>query len=304
MCIIKEGGLMFSYKSLENILSISIKIYKHGQCLYSAKGVECPYEYENDSYTIYTSQKIDSEKLSLIQLLINQNEQSQPFWIRVFKNLTYLEDEIPIAFKDTTFYQLWMMKGKNISDDITILEALFEFSEIISLTSDRLLVVINDKEQLTPKDVIGHFEAEVMKVIRVYVGPRVKQFSELRYAYNQTLILEDILVNKHVSIIDYNSILFERVIHELSEDVQEQLLEGYLMEYPIHQLNSELLETTTGFFKNNLNVTDTANELFLHRNTLIYRLNKISQVINLDIRNFEDACKLRILLTLYQNKNR
>ena len=246
---------MFSYKSLENILGISIKIYKHGQCLYSAKGIECPYEYENGSYTIYTSQKIDSEKLSLIQLLINQNEQSQPFWIRVFKNLTYLEDEIPVAFKDTTFYQLWMMKGKNISDDITILEALFEFSEIISLTSDRLLVVINDKEQLTPKDVIGHFEAEVMKVIRVYVGPRVKQFSELRYAYNQTLILEDILVSKHVSIIDYNSILFERVIHELSEDVQEQLLEGYLAEYPIHQLNSELLETTTGFYKNNLNVT-------------------------------------------------
>ncbi|MBI9012761.1 MAG: helix-turn-helix domain-containing protein [Clostridiales bacterium] len=295
---------MFSYKSLENIIGISIKLYKHGQCLYSVKGVECPYEYENGSYTIYTSQKIDSERLSLIQLLINQNEQSQPFWIRVFKNLTYLEDEIPNAFKETTSYQLWIVKGKNISEDITILEALFEFSEIISLTSDRLLVVINDKEQLTPKDVIGHFEAEVMKVIKVYVGPKVKQFTDLRYAYNQTLILEDIVVSKHVTIIDYNSILFERVIHELSEDVQEQLLEGYLTEYPIHHLNSELLETTTGFFKNNLNVTDTANELFLHRNTLIYRLNKISQVTNLDIRNFEDACKLRILLTLYQNKNR
>jgi len=197
-----------------------------------------------------------------------------------------------------------MIKGKHITEDITVLEALFEFSEIISLTSDRLLVVLNDKEELLPEDIIGHFEAEIMKVIRVYAGPKVKQFSDLRYAYMQTLILEDILVNKQVSIIDYNNILFERVIHELPNDIQEQLLQGYLIEYPIQQLNSELLETTTGFFENNLNVTDTANELFLHRNTLIYRLNKISQITNLDIRNFEDACKLRILLTLYQNKNR
>ena len=295
---------MFSYNSLENILGISIAIFKHGQCLYNARGVECLFEYENESYSIFTSQEIDSEKLALIQLLINQNEQSQPFWIRVFKNLPYLEDEIPAGFKDTTSFQLWMIKGKHITEDIPVLEALFEFSEIISLTSDRLLVILNDKEELLPEDIIGHFEAEIMKVIRIYTGPKVKQFSDLRYAYMQTLILEDILVSKHVSIIDYNSILFERVIHELPNDIQEQLLEGYLIEYPIHQLNSELLETTTGFFENNLNVTDTANELFLHRNTLIYRLNKISQITNLDIRNFEDACKLRILLTLYQNKNR
>lgn len=294
---------MFDYKSLERILGVAFAIYKHGQCLYGGQNKNCTHEYENETYRVLTSDKIDSEKLALIFLLIEQNEQSQPFWIRVFKDLPYTEDEIPQLFRETSYFQLWLIKGNQISKDATVLEALFESSEIIPLTSDRLLVVLNDKENIRPIDIIGHFEAEVMKVIKVYIGPRVLHLNDLKYAYNQTISLEEIVVSAHLSIVDYKNILFEKVIHDLSNETQLCLLEAYSIEYPVQLLNSELLETINGFFTHNLNVTDTANELFLHRNTLIYRLNKICQLTNLDIRNFEDACKLRILLALLQNKN-
>jgi len=294
---------MFSYKSLERILNIKFSVYKHGQCLHGHADFDYSFEYENESYRVTTSEEIDQDKLKLILLLIKQNEQSQPFWIRVFKDLPYLEEEIPSLFRDTSYYQIWLIKGKHISKDSAVLEALLESSEIIQLTSDRMLVLLNDQESLQAEDIIGHFETEVMKVIAIYIGPKVKQLSELKYAYKQTMILEELLISNQQSIVDYNNVLFDRVIHELSSEIQDELLSAYSVEYPVQHINAELLETINGFFKNNLNVTDTANELFLHRNTLIYRLNKITQVTNLDIRNFEDACRLRILLSLNQSKN-
>ena len=51
----------------------------------------------------------------------------------------------------------------------------------------------------------------------------------------------------------------------------------------------ELEQTALVFFDNNLNITETANELFIHRNTLIYRLNKLEGITGYDIRKFNDA---------------
>ncbi len=62
--------------------------------------------------------------------------------------------------------------------------------------------------------------------------------------------------------------------------------------------DSELLATVEAFFKNNLNITKAAKAASLHRNTFIYRLEKIEKMIGLDIRNFEDALTLEILIIL------
>ena len=62
--------------------------------------------------------------------------------------------------------------------------------------------------------------------------------------------------------------------------------------------DEELTITADLFFKNNLNIIKTAEEAIIHRNTLVYRLEKIKKMLGLDIRNFEDAVTLHVLLTL------
>lgn len=62
--------------------------------------------------------------------------------------------------------------------------------------------------------------------------------------------------------------------------------------------DEEILSTVECFFKNNLNVSKTSKDASLHRNTLIYRLEKIERTLGLDIRNFEDALTLKILIVL------
>jgi carbohydrate diacid regulator len=61
------------------------------------------------------------------------------------------------------------------------------------------------------------------------------------------------------------------------------------------RLDPEILNTINIFFDNGLNISETARKLYLHRNTLVYRLEKLQKTIGLDIRNFEDAMTYKIV---------
>jgi len=67
-----------------------------------------------------------------------------------------------------------------------------------------------------------------------------------------------------------------------------------------------LLETLQGFFDNNLSITQTAKALFIHRNTLLYRLERVKKITGLDPKKFDDAVQLRIALKMriYQKSNK
>lgn len=62
--------------------------------------------------------------------------------------------------------------------------------------------------------------------------------------------------------------------------------------------NEELKKTINDFLKNDLNVLKTSKQTFMHRNTLLYRIQKIKKLVGLDIRHFEDALAMKILLEL------
>ena len=65
---------------------------------------------------------------------------------------------------------------------------------------------------------------------------------------------------------------------------------------PIDALDQETLLTINKFFENNLNVSETARKLFVHRNTLVYRLEKIKKLTGLDLREFDDAITFKVAL--------
>ena len=63
-----------------------------------------------------------------------------------------------------------------------------------------------------------------------------------------------------------------------------------------YNLDEETLTTINKFFENNLNVSETARKLFVHRNTLVYRLEKIKKLTGLDLREFDDAITFKVAL--------
>ena len=96
-------------------------------------------------------------------------------------------------------------------------------------------------------------------------------------------------------------------LNEIISSVPTAILEKYVALRDMRALvkifgDSEMMDTAECFFQNNLNVSQTAQALYMHRNTLMYRLNKIKRLTGLDIKNFDMAVTFEILALIYKHK--
>lgn len=96
----------------------------------------------------------------------------------------------------------------------------------------------------------------------------------------------------------FQRLLLERFLQEVPRDLRRQFYELAFSDPLKKVLNDEMLTTITKFFDNNLNLSEAARKLYIHRNTLIYRLDKIQKVTGLDLRRFEDSMLLKIIIMM------
>lgn len=95
--------------------------------------------------------------------------------------------------------------------------------------------------------------------------------------------------------------LEKSILSCLSVDQQAVICEKFLTPEIVSVLeDKELVDCINAFFKNNLNISETSRNAFLHRNTLLYRIEKINRVTKLNIRNFDDAMTFKFLTIMYE----
>ncbi len=100
-----------------------------------------------------------------------------------------------------------------------------------------------------------------------------------------------------------NGLTLSTLTRALEKPVREKLLEGYELKNFVKIFeDKELMSTLDSLFKNDLNISKTARALFMHRNTLNYRLDKVRAITGLDPCSFGDAVELLILVALYRAK--
>ena len=97
-------------------------------------------------------------------------------------------------------------------------------------------------------------------------------------------------------IISYENLGIGRLIYQLPTTLCEMFLQEVFKKNPIDALDKETLFTINKFFENNLILSETARKLFVHRNTLVYRLEKIKKLTGLDLREFDDAITFKVAL--------
>ena len=97
-------------------------------------------------------------------------------------------------------------------------------------------------------------------------------------------------------IISYENLGIGRLIYQLPTTLCEMFLQEAFKKNPIDALDKETLFTINKFFENNLILSETARKLFVHRNTLVYRLEKIKKLTGLDLREFDDAITFKVAL--------
>ena len=105
------------------------------------------------------------------------------------------------------------------------------------------------------------------------------------------------------SVFVFSTLVLERFLMELPADISAYY-HGLLFNRKTSRLfNEEMLYTIDMFFRKDLNLSDAARQLYIHRNTLVYRLDKIQRQTGLDLRRFDDAVTFKILMELKKCSN-
>ena len=141
------------------------------------------------------------------------------------------------------------------------------------------------KNELVIKSVIG-------------IGTIAGHLRELADAYKEAQTAIDVgkVFDTEKSIINYENLGIGRLIYQLPTTLCEIFLSEVFKKSSIDALDQETLFTINKFFENNLNVSETSRKLFVHRNTLVYRLEKIKKLTGLDLRQFDHAIVFKVAL--------
>ena len=124
---------------------------------------------------------------------------------------------------------------------------------------------------------------------------KVNNYLSLKQVYDKTTYKLELAVKYGVKDIVFGEkeLILEELVEALSDEVKDKIREDF--SYKITKLDEEMLKTIEVFFDCGLNLSEAAKELYIHRNTLIYRLDKIQRITSYDIRKFNNAMIFKII---------
>ena len=137
------------------------------------------------------------------------------------------------------------------------------------------------------------------------IGTTARHIRVLADKYKEAQVAIDVgkVFDTEKSVIHYDNLGIGRLIYQLPTTLCEMFLSEVFKKNPIESLDQETLYTINKFFENNLNVSETSRKLFVHRNTLVYRLEKIKKLTGLDLREFDHAIIFKVALMVKKYLN-
>lgn len=140
--------------------------------------------------------------------------------------------------------------------------------------------------------------SETMVKVSIGISTIVETIQDLARAYREAKIALEVgkVFDTEKNIISYDNLGIGRLIYQLPTTLCELFLNEVFKKESISVLDSETIYTIQKFFENNLNVSETSRKLFVHRNTLVYRLDKIKKLTGLDLREFDDAIIFKVAM--------
>ena len=141
---------------------------------------------------------------------------------------------------------------------------------------------------------------EIALPVTVGIGEIAKSVGDLHASYRQARRAIEIgrAYAPERTIHVYRSMMLERFLSDLSPEMAEHYHSLLFNRSTARLFGEEMLYTIEMFFKKDLNLSDTARQLYIHRNTLVYRLDKVQRQVGLDLRKFEDAVTFKMLLEM------
>ncbi len=176
---------------------------------------------------------------------------------------------------------------------------------VISISEQDIVVVKEVSEDTTSEELEGYAhkllkEAADASGAKLLIGISsiVDNLKDLARAYKEAKISLEVgkVFDIERPVMSYENLGIGRLIYQLPSTLCEIFLGEVFKRGSLDSLDRETLMTVQSFFENNLNVSETSRKLFVHRNTLVYRLEKIRKLTGLDLREFDHAVTFKVAL--------
>lgn len=147
--------------------------------------------------------------------------------------------------------------------------------------------------------IVAMVNTEVMVNVRVSYGTIVQELKDVSKSFKEAKLALDVgrIFYAEKNVMAYHALGIGRLIYQLPESLCRIFIQEIFGSEKIpEEIDEEILFTVQKFFENNLNISETSRKLFVHRNTLVYRIEKVQKATGLDMRVFEDALTFNIAL--------
>lgn len=178
---------------------------------------------------------------------------------------------------------------------------------IFPISSKHILLIKECDDELTPDDaqelayaLEQSISLEIPKnKMSISVSGVYNSLDEIKKAYTTSCDTMRIgaICNAGKTVFVSDKLRLEELLDKLPHEVLTNILESYSTDTISEAWDDKMIDTVHALFENNLNLSVTARELYTHRNTLVYRLDKIKKISGFDLRSFDDAVMLKILMT-------
>lgn len=288
---------------IQDITGIPFRIeYKNGKVFYRGK-LEC-------RAGKAASISIGSEKLnllvdreyeictSLLKYTIENRireikSKKEEILINLLSSKEVLEDDLYLNFpfiSGKTIIFLIHLEGSRY-DALNIIKELYsDTSAFAAIYGDDILLIKNSEDNREHADSIrDSIVSELYTDCSVSYGNEIESFKEIKVCYDEAKkaqLYGETFGNKD-SIYCYSQLMLESIAYNLSSESKKEMLT--IVKHKLDKFDSEMINTIEGFIKADLNISEASKSLYIHRNTLIYRLDKIYKETGFDIRLFNQA---------------
>ena len=205
---------------------------------------------------------------------------------------------------------VFLIEAQNDKDNIAmeLLKNLFEEQGGCYLTAveqKNIIMIkgvtsINAYEEVeqTAQVIVDMLNTEAMTKVHVAFGTIVNEIKEVSRSYKEAKMAMDVgkIFYPDKNVVAYSRLGIGRLIYQLPLPLCKMFIKEIFDGRSPDEFDEETLQTINKFFENNLNVSETSRQLYIHRNTLVYRLDKLQKSTGLDLRVFEDAITFKIAL--------
>ena len=300
-----ESVVTFAQKSFKAIMGNSnyfeYAVFCTGDDEMAKSFCQVAYIALNDAKTFYEEKH---DRGTFVKNIIMDNILPGDIYIRA-KELHFATDAPRAVF-------LIRQVGHSDVTTVDVLSGMFPDKQqdfVLSINETDIAVIKQINANVTAEDlekIAAGIEETLKNELRIKtiigIGTMAEHLRELADSYKeaQTAIDVGTVFDPEKSIMHYENLGIGRLIYQLPTTLCEIFLREVFKKNSLDSLDQETLFTINKFFENSLNVSETSRKLFVHRNTLVYCLEKIRKLTGLDLREFDHAIVFRVALMVRQ----